>query len=177
MAPSNRSKTPAGNKCKKASSKTSKSKNVPSPIEADSNTSVDTDFLASDFESHEESFDENDDDHDLSFEIQEEEERVRSLIATNDSLSRKLADKLKLAELRERRKSLEIAILDAKRKLVTSNLSSQEGEVEVMSPTNPVVQGSRGSVGVAPPAKSGTLFVNDDGIEFFVMDKNLLPQR
>ena len=33
--------------------------------------------------------------------------------------------------------------MDAKRKLVTSNLSSREEEVEAMSPTNLLVQGSK----------------------------------
>ena len=171
MAPSNKSKASAGKKSKKASSRTSKSRKVPSPVEVDSNTSVETDPLASDYESHEESFDENDDDRDLSYEIQEEEERVRILIAENDSLSQRLADKNKLTELRKQRESLEIAVLDAKRKLLASNLGSRREEVEILSPINLLVQGPRGSVGVAPPAKTGTLFVNDDNIEFFAMDK------
>jgi hypothetical protein len=177
MAPSNKSKAPAGNKRKKASSRTSKSRNVPSPIEADSNTSIETDLLASDYESHEELFDENDDDRSLSFEIQEEEERVRSLIAENDSLSQKLADRQKLMELRKQRELLELAVLDVKRKLLTSDLSSRSRELEVMSPINLSVQGSRGSVGVAPTAKTGTLFLNDDGIEFFAMDKKSAAEK
>ena len=171
MAKSSKSKASPGNKSKKVSSRASKSRNVPSQIETESNTSIETDPLASNYEFHEGSFDENDDDRDLSFEIQEEEERVRLLIAENDSLSQKLADKQKLVELRERRKSLEIAVLDAKRKLVTSDLSSRREEVEILSPNNLLDQGPRGSVGVAPPAKTGTLFVNDDKIEFFAMDK------
>jgi hypothetical protein len=54
-----------------------------------------------------------------------------------------LADKQKFLELREQRKLLKIANMDAKRKLVTSNLSSREEEVKAMSPTNLLVQGSK----------------------------------
>ena len=35
---------------------------------------------------------------------------------------------------------------------LTSNLSSREMEVEVMSPINLLVKGSKRSIGVAPPA-------------------------
>ena len=39
-------------------------------------------------------------------------------------------------------------------------------EVEVMSPINLLVKGSKRSIGVAPPAY-GYIFVNDDGVKVF----------
>ena len=133
--------------------------------------------MASDFESREEPYDENDDDRDLSFEIQEEEERVRVLMAAEEAWNKKLADKAKLLELRQRRESLELAVLDAKRKVLTSHLMPREEEVNAVHPINLLVQGSRGSSGVAPTTKTGTLFVNDDGIEFFAMDKKSAAEK
>ena len=63
MALSQRNKSPAGYKAE-GFVRTSKSatgqkqfRNVPSPTEVYSNTSLETDFLASDYESREESFD------------------------------------------------------------------------------------------------------------------------
>ena len=56
------------------------------------------DFLASDYESHEESFDENDDDRDLSFEIRKWR-MSQNLEAANDFLSQYLADKQNFSSL------------------------------------------------------------------------------
>jgi hypothetical protein len=98
-------------------------------------------------------------------------------MAAEESWNKKLADKTKLLELRKRRESLELAVLDAKRKVLTSHLMPREEEVNAVHPINLLVQGSRGSSGVAPTTKTGTLFVNDDGIEFFAMDKKSAAEK
>lgn len=45
-----------------------------------------------------------------------------------------------------------------------------------MSPINLLVKGSKRSIGVAPPAY-GYIFVNDDGVKFFAIDKNLAADK
>ena len=179
MAKSSSNSKPAGKRNRKTPARTSKSINVPSQAEDESNISQDNNSLTSDNDFIDESLDENDDDQDLYNEIREEEERVRILGETNDLLSQKLADKQKLQELREKRKSLELEVLDAKRKLLlnTNNFNSRDQEDHLLPQNNLLVQGSKGSVGDVPPAKSGTMFINDDGIVFFAMDKKSAGEK
>ena len=103
--------------------------------------------------------------------IVEAEERIRFLSETNTSLNRKLSAKLKLLELEEQQKSLELSIADARRRLTSDN------SIEILNSNVPLVQIQTDgleisrSIGDAPPAKTGTIFVNDDNIIFVCMDK------
>jgi hypothetical protein len=120
---------------------------------------------------------ENDSEDEISTRILEAEERVRVLRETNDALNRRLSAKLKLLELEEQQKSLELSIEDANKRLSINNSREIPNSDISMVQIQTDGLGINRSVGDAPPAKSGTTFVNDDGVVFVVMDKKTAAAR
>ena len=120
---------------------------------------------------------ENDSDIELSNKIFEAEERVRILRETNETFIRRNSAKLRLLELEKEQIELELSIENAKRRFSTDNSDKISDSIISSVQVQAADLGINRSLGDAPPAKSGTTFVNDDGIVFVVMDKKTAAAR
>jgi len=142
------------------------------------------------------SYDVYESDDELTLRIREAEERVKLLSATKDSLDRKVAAKLRLEELEKQQRLLEISIADANRRLsadnseeiVNSNLSTPQARTDDLGinrslwdapPVLPPVMTAPVTTSPVPvaPVITGTMFVNDDGVVFFSMNKKTAATR
>ena len=145
--------------------------------------------------------DDDESDDEISLKIREAEERIKLLSAHKKILDRKVAAKLRLEELENQQKSLELSIADANgrlsvnnsREIANSDFSLSQAQTDdlrinrslwdsssvVTAPINTVVTTSpviTTSV-ITAPVITGTTFVNDDGVVFISMNKKTAAMR